>query len=47
MRNTPIRTFAGTLLAGLVLLSMLHAAPAASREPDAKPVVVTYFFLPG
>jgi hypothetical protein len=47
MRNTPIRKFAGPLLGVLGLLSTLHAGPAASREPDAKPVVVTYFFLPG
>ena len=49
MRHTPIRTFTGALLAGLGLLSALglHAASAGSGESSPKPVVVTYFFLPG
>ncbi len=49
MESAPIRAFARVLLVGLGLFSTppLHAATPASREPDAKPVVVTYFFLPG
>jgi hypothetical protein len=37
------------LLAGLGLFATLSlsAATSAPKEPEAKPVEVTYFFLPG
>lgn len=53
-RRTPvkralIRPGAGCMLAALTLLATLRllAAPPVSTEADAKPLEVTYYFLPG
>ena len=49
MKIAPIRTFAIALLVALGLFAalLLSAATPAPKEPEAKPVEVTYFFLPG
>jgi hypothetical protein len=49
LKIAPIRTFLGAVAMGLGLFATLplSAATPASQEPVAKPVVVTYFFLPG
>jgi hypothetical protein len=49
VKAVSIRTFAGALLVALCLFASLplSAATPAPKEPEAKPVVVTYFFLPG
>jgi hypothetical protein len=49
MKITSTRTFVIVLLVGLGLLATLplSAATPAPKEPEAKPVEVTYFFLPG
>ena len=49
MKTAPARTLAGTLLGVLGLFASLSlpAAPPASKGPGSKPLVVTYFFLPG
>ncbi|HEX7669593.1 MAG TPA: hypothetical protein VF395_08420 [Polyangiaceae bacterium] len=49
MRISSTRTHVIVLLAGLGLLATLppSAAAPAPKEPEAKQVEVTYFFLPG
>jgi hypothetical protein len=47
VKNAAMRLFFGGLL-GLTLLGVLSLSAApASNEPKAKPLQVTYFFLPG
>ncbi len=49
MKIVFIRTFVRALLVALGLFSALplSAVTPAPKEPEAKPVEVTYFFLPG
>ena len=49
MKRALIRAGAGCALAALSLLAMPHlrAAPPVPAEAEAKPLVVTYYFLPG
>lgn len=49
MKLAPIRTISTALLVALGFLAALplSAATPAPKEPEAKPVEVTYFFLPG
>ena len=49
MKIASTRTLVTVLLVGLGLLATLplSAATPAPKEPEAKPVEVTYFFLPG
>ena len=49
MKIAPIRTLVRPLLVALAFLATLSlfAATPAPKEPEAKPVEVTYFFLPG
>jgi hypothetical protein len=49
MKIASTRTLVIVLLVGLGLLATLplSAATPAPKEPEVKPVEVTYFFLPG
>ena len=49
MKILATRTTVMALLIGLGLSATLplSAATPTSKEPDAKPVIVTYFYLPG
>lgn len=49
MKIVPIRTLVRVLLVALGLLATLplSALTPAPKEPEARPVEVTYFFLPG
>ena len=49
MKIASTRTLVIVLMVGLDLLATLplSAATSAPKEPETKPVEVTYFFLPG
>ncbi len=49
MKTVSTRTLVGTLIGvlGLVAALSLSAAAPPSKGSDSRPLVVTYFFLPG
>jgi hypothetical protein len=49
LKIVPAQTLVKALLMALAILATLplSAAPPAPKEPEVKPLEVTYFFLPG